>query len=388
MKKKVLSVILIVIIIFSSVNVFAVSSEYQDAANKKTEAEGELEDVQSAKSQALQEIATLEESITKVENEIAQLDTKINNLTTSINEKTKQIEEKQKEYEKKEETLKQRMVVLYEGGQTSYLEILLTSKSITDFISKYYIMSEIAEADTEVLNEIESTKKEIEETKTKLEEEKKEIDATKAEKKEKNKQLLASKNEKQSKIDSLTEEEKELQSEIDEYKSTMKKIAELERKAQEPNKTTTTPSSSQTGTGATTGAGIVSGTGKFTWPVPGYTSITSYYGYRIHPVYGIYKLHNGIDIGAPKGANFVAADDGVVILAQDYGGYGNCVVISHGNGLCTRYAHGTSILVSTGQKVTRGTPVLTVGSTGISTGNHAHFEVSVKGVTVNPLNYL
>ena len=96
----------------------------------------------------------------------------------------------------------------------------------------------------------------------------------------------------------------------------------------------------------------------------------------------------GIDVGAPKGANFVAADDGTVILAQYYGGYGNCVVINHGNGMCTRYAHGTSILVTTGQKVTRGTPVLTVGSTGTSTGNHAHFEVSINGNTVNPLNYL
>lgn len=392
MKRKVLSIILMLIITFSSINVFAVNSEYQDAANKKTEAQDKLDDVKDAKSQTLQEIATLEESIEKAEKEIADLDTKINNLTSSIDEKTKQIEEKEKEYEKKEETLKQRMVVLYEAGQTSYLEVLLTSKSITDFVSRYYIMSEIAEADTDVLKEIESTKKEIEETKTKLEEEKKEIDAAKAEKTEKNKQLLASKNEKQSKINSLTEEEKKLQSQIDEYNSTMKRISEMERKAEEARKAQeankNNNNSSQTGTGAADGAGTISGTGKFTWPIPGYTNITSYYGYRIHPVYGIYKLHTGIDVGAPKGANFVAADDGVVILAEYYGGYGNCVVISHGNGLCTRYAHGTSILVSTGQKVTRGTPVLTVGSTGVSTGNHAHFEVSLNGVTVNPLNYL
>lgn len=405
MRKKVFSIILILIIVFCNVNVFAVNSEYQDAANKKQEASEQLSDVQNSKSKALQEIQTLQEAIDKAENEIEQLDTKINNLTISINEKSKQIEEKQKEYEKNEEIFKQRMVVLYEAGQTSYLEVLLTSKSITDFVSKYYIMSEIAEADSEVLNEIETTRKEIEDTKNSLEEEKKEIDEAKKQKTEKNKELIASKNEKQSKVDSLSEEEKKLQSDIEEYDSTMKRIsameAEIARKqaadaaaAAAENKKTATSSNGNSSTitsatsGVTSAVTAIKGTGKLAWPIPGYTSITSYYGYRIHPVSGVYKLHNGIDVGAPKGANFVAADSGTVVLAEYYGGYGNCVVISHGNGMFTRYAHGTSILVSVGQKVTRGTPVLTVGSTGISTGNHAHFEVSINGSTVNPLNYL
>ena len=175
----------------------------------------------------------------------------------------------------------------------------------------------------------------------------------------------------------------------------MKRLAELERKAAQQAAKAKTTSSSTSSTNSTAATAVTSsittasGTGKLTWPIPGYTSITSYYGYRIHPIYGVYKLHNGIDVGAPAGANFVAADGGTVIYAQyNKGGYGNLVVIDHGNGMCTRYAHGTSILVSVGQKVTRGTPVLTVGSTGASTGNHAHFEVSINGNTVNPLNYL
>ena len=402
MKKKVFSIILILIVIFSNANVFAVNSEYIDAANKKQEANEQLTNVQNSKSKALQEIQTLQDAIDKAENEIEQLNTKINNLTTSINEKSKQIEEKQKAYEKNEEIFKQRMVVLYEAGQTSYLEVLLTSKSITDFVSKYYIMSEIAEADSEVLNEIETTRKEIEDTKNSLEAEKKEVDEAKKQKTEKNKELIASKNEKQSKVDSLSEEEKKLQTDIEEYDSTMKRIsameAEIARKqaaaAATESKTTTSSSNISTSvsksvtSSVTSSVAAIKGTGQLTWPIPGYTNITSYYGYRIHPVSGIYKLHNGIDVGAPKGANFVAADSGTVVLAEYYGGYGNCVVISHGNGMFTRYAHGTSILVSAGQKVTRGTPVLTVGSTGISTGNHAHFEVSINGSTVNPLNYL
>lgn len=387
MKKKVLSIILIIIFTFSSINVFAVSSEYQDAENKKNEAQNQLDDVQNAKSQALQEIQELEQSIEQAENEIEQLDTKINNLTTSINEKTKQIEEKEKEYKEKEELFKQRMAILYEAGQTSYLEVLLTSKNITDFISKYYIMSEIAEADSEVLNEIETTKSEIEETKKNLEDEKNELDEAKKQKTEKNNKLITSKNEKQSKIDSLTDEEKELQNKIDEYNNKMKEITEAERKAAAA---TASSSTSTTSSGTTAGAITVTGTGQFTWPVPGYRSLSSYFGYRIHPIYGTYQLHTGIDIAAPLNAQFVAADDGVVILASyGYnGGYGNYVVISHANGITTRYAHGTTVLVTTGQTVTKGTPVLTVGSTGASTGPHAHFEVRVNGVAVNPLNYL
>lgn len=390
MRKKILSIIIILIIIFINCNVFAVNSEYQDATNKKQQAEGQLDNVQVTKSKTLQEVQTLQESIDKAEKELAELNTKITNLTESIKEKSKQIQEKKNEYEKKEEILKQRMVVLYEAGQTSYLEVLLTSKSITDFISKYYIMTEIAEADTNVLNDIEKSKKEIEETKIKLEEEKEQINEAKKEKTEKTNELIKAKNEKQAKVDSLSEEEKKIQSEIEEYEATISRIEELERKAaQEAAKKQSSSGSSSTSTSAATSAvTTVSGSGKLAWPIPGYNSITSYYGYRIHPIYGVYKLHNGIDVGAPSGAEFVAADDGTVILAEDYGGYGNCVVINHGNGMCTRYAHGTSILVSVGQKVTRGTPVLTVGSTGLSTGPHAHFEVSINGSTVNPLNYM
>ena len=124
------------------------------------------------------------------------------------------------------------------------------------------------------------------------------------------------------------------------------------------------------------------------WPVPGYTRITSQYGMRTHPITGIYKLHTGVDIGAPRGSNFIAANDGIVIKAEYNIAYGNMVVIDHGGGITTLYAHGDEILVEIGQKVTQGTPILIVGSTGYSTGPHAHFEVRVNGNPVEPLDYI
>lgn len=404
MKKKIVASILAILLIsFSFTNVFATSkSQIQSQINDKKE---ELQDVKDEKSGVLSEIDKLNTSIASTEKEISDLNDKITELTSSISDKTKEIEQKEEEFEEKDKLLQDRLVALYEAGDTTYLDMLLTSGSITDFISSYYLVAQLTKCDTEVLNAIENTKKEIEDDKKELETKKQEIDKTKSQIAEKNEKLKSDKNAKQAKVNSLTEEEKELEGELAAFNAEMEKIAAAERKAKaeeeakrkkaeedaKKNQTNTGNTNNTGSTGATGGSnGTVTSSGKMTWPIPGYSSITSYFGYRIHPIYGTYKLHAGIDVGAPTGAKFVAADDGTVLIASyGYnGGYGNYVVINHGNGITTRYAHGTSILVSAGQKVTKGTPVLTVGSTGASTGPHAHFEVRVNGTAVNPLNYI
>ncbi len=129
------------------------------------------------------------------------------------------------------------------------------------------------------------------------------------------------------------------------------------------------------------------GSGMFCWPIPGYTTITSEFGYRTHPITGVYKLHTGTDIGAPEGADFVAMADGVVISSATNSAYGNMVLISHGNGIVTLYAHGSKRLVKTNDIVKQGEPVLKVGSTGFSTGPHAHFEVRINDEYVDPMQY-
>lgn len=404
MKKKIVASILAILLIsFSFTNVFATSkSQIQSQINDKKE---ELQDVKDEKSGVLSEIDKLNTSIASTEKEISDLNDKITELTSSISDKTKEIEKKEEEFEEKDKLLQDRLVALYEAGDTTYLDMLLTSGSITDFISSYYLVEQLTKCDTEVLNAIENTKKEIEDDKKELETKKQEIDKTKSQIAEKNEKLKSDKSTKQAKVNSLTEEEKELEGELAAYNAEMEKIATAERKAKaeeearrkkaeeeaKKNQTNTGNTNNTGTTGATGGSsGTITSSGKMTWPIPGYKNITSYFGYRVHPIYGTWKLHSGIDVGAPTGAKFVAADDGTVLIASyGYnGGYGNYVVINHGNGITTRYAHGTSILVSAGQKVTKGTPVLTVGSTGASTGPHAHFEVRVNGTAVNPLNYL
>ena len=123
------------------------------------------------------------------------------------------------------------------------------------------------------------------------------------------------------------------------------------------------------------------------WPCPSCHYITSQFGWRYHPIYHTQKYHSGVDIGASYGATIVAADGGTIITAGSVSGYGNCVVINHGNGITTLYGHMSSIAVSVGQKVSKGQTIGYVGSTGNSTGPHLHWEVTVNGVRQNPLNY-
>lgn len=138
------------------------------------------------------------------------------------------------------------------------------------------------------------------------------------------------------------------------------------------------------GNGGSYGGGNVVGTGSFIWPLPSSTYITSRFGLRIHPITGEQKSHNGIDISANSGSTIVAADGGTVTMAAWNGGYGNCVMIDHGNGYITLYGHMSSLAVSQGQSVSQGECIAYVGSTGLSTGPHLHFEVYQGGGRIDP----
>jgi len=140
--------------------------------------------------------------------------------------------------------------------------------------------------------------------------------------------------------------------------------------------------------GSTSGGRIVYSGGVFCWPAPSYTYISSPFGYRIHPVYGTRKYHSGLDLAAPGGSPILAAADGTVRFSGWNGGYGNCLIIDHGGGIQTLYGHSSKLLVSVGQKVSRGQKVALVGTTGTSTGNHLHFEVLNNGVATDPMPYL
>lgn len=128
--------------------------------------------------------------------------------------------------------------------------------------------------------------------------------------------------------------------------------------------------------------------GEYLWPVPNANKYNSGFGMRFHPIKGKWRMHYGIDIGAPEGKNIIAVEDGIVSFAGNKGGYGKAVIIDHGDGTVSLYGHCSKLLVRVDQRVNRGDIIAKVGSTGVSTGPHLHFEIRVNNTAVDPLPYI
>ena len=381
MKKKILISLVIIALMFNmtmfsfATSVTDLQNQKNEAADKKEELEDKKEEVEAEKNEALSKINELSDQISESQGKLDELNSKIEQLEESIASKEKELEEAEKRQKEQEEALEKRLIAQYKTGKVSYWSIILNPDGFLDFFSNLHNIERIAKLDAQLIDSIEQEKQAIEKTKEELTTQKSEVKTAKANAEKENVKLKNAKAQKNSQVQKLSDEEKSLQEQIDAYDKEMSDLAAKIKAAQAAN----------TSSGSTS----VTYNGQLAWPVPSSTKITSYYGYRIHPIYHVNKLHAGIDIGgAAWGAPFVAADDGTVILARNYGGYGRCVIIDHGGGISTLYAHGSAIYVSEGQKVKRGENVLAIGSSGTSTGKHAHFEVRVNGSPVNPLPYI
>ena len=373
--KKNLRIIVITILIICSFKLFSFATDIQDLNEKqeeiqkqKEEADRQLEEVKKNLSETMYSIEELQQKIIKNEEEVTTLNKDITELAKTIELTEQNLQEAEARYQKQKSELEERLIVIYEAGETQYLDVLLKSSDLYDFISNYYLITEIVQRDTEMLEDLEKEKKLVETAKQTLESQKEKIVALRNNA-EKNSNLLANmiilKN---NYVNQLSEEEKEVQSKIDTYDAEMKQI-ESEIYA------LTNLDSEYSG-------------GIMAWPAPGYTTITSPFGYRIHPIFGVQRFHTGLDIGSPLGSSIIAANKGTVVKTAYSSSYGNMIMIDHGGGILTVYAHLAEILVNTGQEVERGTIIAKSGSTGWSTGPHLHFEVRINGEYVDPLTYL
>lgn len=346
-------------------------TKQEELQNQINDATDQLEGVQNELSENLQQVQKLDEKISTSQTELNELNAKIEELQKSIDEVEERLKVVEESFNNQKEMLDGRLVAIYEAGEVKYLDVILNSKSISEFLSNYFLITELVDNDKQLLDEMKSKKHEIEVSKEKLDNEREELATIKANQTKTAKIIENTKTVRENFVAKLSDEEKNLQTQIDEYNRQFDEVnAEILALALQ-------------------GIDTKYIGGEFAWPVPGYTRITSKYGMRTHPITGIYKLHTGVDIGAPMGANFVAANDGIVVKAGYNGAYGNMVIIDHGGGVQTLYAHGSEILVKVGDTVKKGeTAVLKVGSTGYSTGAHAHFEVRINGETTDPLPYI
>ena len=342
-------------------------SELENQINSSNE---QIQFIESDLSAIVVEISEINQKILDKQMEIETLEAQEKDLLAYIEKAEYELNSSNDRYEKQKELLEKRLVAMYEMGSVSYLDLILNSKSITEFLSNYYLISEITSADEELLQNVEAEKKYNKKLKETLETKRNVLTASR-ETREKNAISLANMAViKNNKLLELTDEQAALQKMVEEYQN---QIAEIETEI-------------RLLAIANVGKDYVGG--SMAWPVPGYTRITSSFGMRTHPITGVYKLHTGVDIGAPMGANFIAANDGIVTYAGYNTAYGNMVIVDHGGGITTLYAHGSEILVQVGQTVLQGTPILKVGATGYATGPHAHFEVRINGECVQPLDYI
>lgn len=344
--------------------------EQEELQKQIQDASGELEKVKDELTVNLQQVQKLDERIATSATELEKLNTQIENLQKSINDVEGKLKTAEKNFNKQKKLLDNRLIAVQESSDIQYLDVILSSKNISDFLSNYFLITELADHDIELLTDMQNKKHEIELSKQKLEQDRENLAEIEMNQIRTSKILENTKIIRENYINKLSDQEKDIQAKIDEYNT---RFDEINREI--------------LGIAGTNIDTKYIG-GELAWPVPGYTRITSKYGMRTHPITGVYKLHTGVDIGAPEGANFIAANDGTVVKASYNSAYGNMVIIDHGGGISTLYAHGSEILVQVGDVVKRGDAILKVGSTGYSTGAHAHFEVRIKGVTTDPMPYI
>ena len=308
-----------------------------------------------------QELDTAEDEYETVNDQLENTEQHIKANVELSNRLTKKLEVQTK-------TLHRRIRDIYKNGQVNYLDVLLGAKDFNDFVGRMDILKKILAYDNALIQGTKADRETLRKAKEQLEADRAKIVELRKLAAAKREQVAERRQERRGVLNAATYERETAERAYRELIETSRQIEQMIKRIQSGEKN------------------IGGSTGTMTWPAEG--EITSPFGWRVHPIFGTQRLHTGIDIGADYGDAIRAADGGVVIHADWMGGYGNAVIIDHGDGISTLYAHKSQLLVDEGQTVAKGQTVARCGSTGYSTGPHLHFEVRQNGSPVNPLNYL
>ena len=356
---------------------FGFASEADDKQAELNEVQSQMQKMQERKEKARQKAAAASEGLEEIQSRLnelqaqaRELQAKSNALQAKINDNQAKLAKKKAEVEQRKKVYSQRLRQIYINGQVNYLDVLLGAKDFGDFSSRMYLLQKIVSSDIAMLQQLQKDEAEIKSRQEQLDAEMKEIKSTKAELEAKRARANKLKEQRSYMLYKAQEEEQQSQSEYERLLAISENITAMLRNMESSG-------------GGSSSSG---GTGRFMWPCRG--EITSYFGWRTHPIFGTTKYHSGMDIAVDYGTSIMAADSGTVIYSGWLGGYGYAVMIDHGSGLVTLYAHNQSLNVYEGQYVNKGTCIAYAGSTGYSTGPHCHFEVRLHGEVTEPLNYL
>ena len=363
----------------------ASTKSLQEAQDEKAQLEKALKEAQSTIEDLRDSKGDIESKVTELNQQLIDISARITDLENQLTAKSEDIQETKDELAGAKEReaqqyadMKVRIQFMYENGQTSYLEALLSSRNISEFLNSADYIAQIQSYDRQKLTEYQDTVESIVNLEAQLEQEYTDLEALKSTVESNKETVAAMMRQKESELADISGDIEDAQSDADYYAAEIQAQEELIaaiKRAEAEKAAAGVEEHPYTG-------------GAFRWPCPSSTRVTSDYGTRVSAMSGASSNHKGIDIGASSGADIIAAADGTVTAASYSSAAGNYVMIDHGGGLYTVYMHASSLLVSPGQTVSAGDVIAKVGSTGISTGSHLHFGVSLNGSYVSPWSYL
>ena len=363
----------------------ASTKSLQEAQDEKAQLEKALKEAQGTIEDLKDSKGDIESKVTELNQQLIDISARITDLENQLTAKSEDIQETKDELAGAKEReaqqyadMKVRIQFMYENGQTSYLEALLSSRNISEFLNSADYIAQIQSYDRQKLTEYQDTVESIVNLEAQLEQEYTDLEALKSTVESNKATVAAMMRQKESELADISGDIEDAQSDADYYAAEIQAQEELIaaiKRAEAEKAAAGVEEHPYTG-------------GAFRWPCPSSTRVTSDYGTRVSPMSGASSNHKGIDIGASAGADIIAAADGTVTAASYSSAAGNYVMIDHGGGLYTVYMHASSLLVSPGQTVSAGDVIAKVGSTGISTGSHLHFGVSLNGSYVSPWSYL
>ena len=375
MKRLIVIAIALIMALQGSILAAAVApNEVDKLKNKNKDIKSQIVQTQKDKEIALKkhaeiakQIAILDQQMNAANDALDAVTVGLNNLEKQIAITTVDLKRAERDAKKQNEILKKRLKAMYQNGFQGYISVVLSATSYSDFITRLNYLTRIVKYDNNILKEMERYSALVLEKQLQLKTDMAEKERVKDRLNQiKNEVIVATQN-KQAYMEQVNQDIKELESQEEELQQQAKDLAKQIEKLLSKGKYTG---------------------GTMTWPLPGYYRISSPYGMRIHPVYHVLRMHDGIDLPAPEGTPIIAAAAGKVVAASYSGGVGNHVVIDHGGRITSNYYHASKILVHVGQNVSKGETIALVGTTGTSTGNHLHFEVRKNSSSINPMTYL
>lgn len=374
----VMAILMIAGFLASALNIFAVTKAQVDAlknkvaeaGKRKNELKAQLSGLTNDLSALQKQISLLDSQIEAQQDEIDAQEELLGELTQMIADKTIELEESERQQAEQYAQLRSRLRYMVEHGTTSSLSILLSSDSFSDFLNRYEIIRQISLRDENLFEQLKAIRDKVLTEKQELEDTKKDAEDTKL-------QMEANKAELEAQMEAKRKQMESIQLAQKNVKDAYAAMIETEDELMAQYKKAAAEYAAQ--------STYVGGT--FMWPLPaGNNVVTCKYGMRTHPITGKRKLHTGVDLRASTGTKVYAANKGTVTTSGYSSAWGNYIIISHGGGITTLYAHMSKRSVSKDDKVKQGDIIGYSGNTGYSTAPHLHFEISKNGSTYNPLN--